>query len=379
VLPDLKTPRVLSWNANIQQQLTKTTALQIAYVGQKGMDLFSHRDINQVDPLLDDGSEQFGRPFTYNCPVAQGGAGRGGPCFPGIEYAAMIENLGKSNYNSLQVTLVQKTWRGLDFLAGYTWAHALDNGTSNLTSDAPQDAFNYDANWGNGNSDIRHRFTLAMTYNLPEKNAPLGLLKGWQATSIVTLQSGLPYDPFDGSNDISGTFTYGFERWNFSGNPGDMKASTKGIPYFPGESFGPTPDGTDSPGHVTNNPACLAQASLSQLESFGCYQMGSAVMTPQEPKTFGNMGRNILRVPGFYNLDMSVTKLVTFNDRLKMQLRAEFFNVLNHPNFYASSATSRVASGTVGQLVFTPDVFQANPVVGSGGSRHIQLGLKVLW
>jgi len=107
--------------------------------------------------------------------------------------------------------------------------------------------------------------------------------------------------------------------------------------------------------------------------------MGSAVMTPQEPGTFGNMRRNILRTPGFYNWDASVTKLVKFNERLNMQLRAEFFNVLNHANFYASSATSRVASGTVGTLVFTPDVFQSNPVVGSGGSRHIQLGVKFIF
>ena len=366
VLPDLKTPRVFSWNANIQQQLTKSTVLEVAYVGQKGINLFSHRDINHVDQTIDDGSEQYGRPFTYNCPVADGGAGRGGPCYPWIFYAAMIENLGASNYNGLQVTLTQKAWKGLDFLMGYTYAHAIDNGTSNLSSDAPQDAWNYNAMRGNGDNDIRHRFTLALTYNLPEREAPLGLLKGWQATSIVTLQGGKPYDPYDGSNDISGTYTYGYEHWNFYGNPGDMKASVHGIPYFEGDA-------------AVNNPLCAAHASASQLSDYGCYQMGSAVMTPPDPYTFGNMGRNILRSPGFYNWDMSVTKLVKVNERFNMQLRGEFFNVLNHPNFYPSSATSRVAAGTVGTLVFTPDVYQANPVVGSGGSRHIQLGLKLIW
>jgi hypothetical protein len=298
------------------------------------MKLFSHRDINQEG------------------------------IYPEYDYVAMVENLGRSNYNSLQVTFTQKTWKGLDMLMGYTWAHALDNGTSNRASDAPQDAFNYDANYGNGSYDIRHRLTVAITYNLPEKNGAFGLLKGWQLTSIATLQSGLPYDPYDGDNDISGTATYGFERWNFTGNPGDMKASVKGIPYFE--------DGTV-------NPACVAQASLTQLKKYGCYQMGSAVMTPQEPGTFGNMGRNILRAPAFYNWDASVSKVMSFNEKLKLQLRAEFFNVLNHPNFYASSATSDVGSGRLGTLVFTPDVYQANPVVGSGGSRHIQLGAKFIW
>lgn len=365
VLPNLKTPRVFSWNVNIQRQLTKTTVLQVAYVGQKGMDLYSHRDINQVDQTLDDGSEQFGRPFTYNCPAPIGG-GRGGPCYPWIEYAAMIENLGASNYNGLQVTLTQRSWKGLDFLAGYTYAHAIDNGTSNRSSDAPQDAWNYNAMRGNGDYDIRHRFTIALTYNLPSRKAPLGLLEGWQATSIVTLQGGMPYDPYDGSNDISETYTYGYEHWNFYGNPHDMKASIHGIPYF---------EGTDA----VNNALCAAHASASQLMNFGCYQMGSAVMTPPEFGQFGNMGRNILRGPGFQNWDMSLTKDVRVTERVKLQVRGEVFNVLNHPNFYASSTTSKIASGTVGTLVFTPDVYQANPVVGSGGSRHIQLGLKVIW
>ena len=377
VLPDIKTPRVLSWNANIQQQLTKNTVLQIAYVGQKGMDLYSHRDINQVDPTNPDEiaqghPETVGHQFAANCAPTVSpdgtayGQGRGGPCFPWIGYAAMIENLGSSTYNGLQVTLTQKSYKGLEFLMGYTYAHAIDNGTSNLASDAPQDAFNYNAMRGNGDNDIRHRLTLALTYNLPEHKAPLGLLSGWQATSIVTLEGGKPYDPYDGANDISGTFTYGFEHWNFAGNPKDMKTSTTGIPYF---------EGSDA----VNNPLCAAHASASQLMAYGCYQEGSAVMTPPEPFTFGNMGRNILRGPAFYNWDMSVTKLVKFGERVKMQIRAEGFNILNHPNFYPSSATSRVASGTVGTLVFTPDVYQANPVVGSGGSRHIQLGLKLIW
>ena len=89
-----------------------------------------------------------------NCPVDQGGEGLGGPCFPWVGYAAMIENLGASNYNSLQVTVTQRAWKGLDFLAGYTWAHAIDNGTSNRSSDAPQDAWNYNAMRGNGDYDM---------------------------------------------------------------------------------------------------------------------------------------------------------------------------------------------------------------------------------
>src|SRR5438309_4985994 len=84
---NLRTPYVSNWNLNIQRAITSNTSLQVGYVGSKGTKLYSVYDINQVNPALDDGSEQFGRPFTYNCPVAQGGAGVGGPCFP---YLAVI-------------------------------------------------------------------------------------------------------------------------------------------------------------------------------------------------------------------------------------------------------------------------------------------------
>jgi hypothetical protein len=355
VLPDLKTPRVFSWNANIQRMLTSKTVLQVAYVGQKGIDLYSHRDINQVNPndpaeIANDHPETVGRPFVANCPVAQGGEGLGGPCFPWIGYAAMIENLGSSIYNSLQVTVTQKSWKGLDFLAGYTYAHSIDNGTSNRSSDAPQDAWNYDAMRGNGDQDIRHRFTLAMTYNVPEFKAPLQLLKGWQLTSIVTLQGGMPFDLYDTTNDISGTYTYGYEHWNFTGNPKDVHESVTGIPYFPGSSFGPDASGLGVPGGLTNNPACLAHASLAQLENYGCYAMGTAIITPQDPYTFGNMGRNIFRGPGFQNWDMSVTKLINFSERVKLQMRGEVFNVLNHTNFDDLTAYHNLGGMAAGQL-----------------------------
>ncbi len=380
---NIKTPRVLSWNANLQRQVTRTTAVQVAYVGSKGIDLYSHRDINQVDPLVDDGSEQFGRPFTYNC-SAPVGAGKGGPCFPYLRFVKYIENLGNSDYHSMQVTVTQKAWRGMDFLAGYTWAHAIDNNSTdrNTAWGFPQDASNINAERGNGDYDIRHRFTLSLTYNLPKFKAPLQFGEGWQFTSIAMLEGGMPYNFYDTYNDISATYTYGYERWNFAGNPGDVNLTQRGgIPYFPGSSFGPGADGTDSPGGVINNAACLAHASLSQLENYGCYVQGSAVITPQAPYTFGNMGRNIFRGPGFQNWDLSVTKVWRLSERFKVQARGEFFNILNHPNFALSSANFDLgtADQSVGRLTATPDVYAANPVIGSGGSRHIQLGLKVIW
>jgi len=367
VAQKLATPRVLSWNLNLQQQLTKHMSLQVAYVGSKGISLYSHRDINQVDPNLDDGSEMYGRPYTYNCPLALGGNDRGGPCYPWIQSALYMENFGKSIYHGLQVTLTQKSWHGWDFLAGYTWAHAIDNGSSDRGG-YPQDAWNMAQMWGNSDYDIRHRFTFSTTYNVPDFNAPAQLLKGWQVTSIVTAEGGEPFDLYDGSNDISGTYTYGYEHWDFHGNPHDVHAGLTSIPYF-----------DYSPGH-TNALCDMYAASATSLHDFGCYVMGSAVITPAAYYTFGNMGRNIFRGPMFVNLDLSVTKRWKFGERVAMQMRGEFFNVLNHPNFDVWTMNTDLSSPSdVGTVRFTPDVGMSNPVIGSGGSRHIQLGLKLIW
>ena len=109
---NLRTPYVSSWNLNIQRAITSNTSLQVGYVGSKGTKLYSVYDINQVNPALDDGSEQFGRPFTYNCPVAQGGAGVGGPCFPYLAVVNYLTNGYESKYDGLQTTLTQRAWRG---------------------------------------------------------------------------------------------------------------------------------------------------------------------------------------------------------------------------------------------------------------------------
>ena len=92
------------------------------------------------------------------------------------------------------------------------------------------------------------------------------------------------------------------------------------------------------------------------------------------------MGRNILRGPGFTNWDASIAKTWTLREQLKLQFRGEVFNVVNHPNFAASSVGGDLTSPNgFGRADTTPDVQASNPVIGSGGSRHIQLGLKLIW
>ena len=97
----------------------------------------------------------------------------------------------------MQVTLTQRTWRGISFVGGYTWAHSIDSASLNRAVQ-PQNSLNARAERGNSDLDVRHRFTLALSYDLPSRKSPLRLLEGWQVNSIVTIQGGTPWGLIDG-------------------------------------------------------------------------------------------------------------------------------------------------------------------------------------
>ncbi len=118
----------------------------------------------------------------------------------------------------------------------------------------------------------------------------------------------------------------------------------------------------------------------------GCFMQGGSVLIPPAEGTYGTAGRNIFRDSGLRDWDMSVTKDFKFRERLTAQFRAEFFNVLNYPNFAnpyggPNGYANNDPSGGVGMGCgcVTPDVAAQNPVLGSGGNRAIQLGLKFMF
>jgi hypothetical protein len=409
VAPNFRTPYVENWNFNIQQALSPNALLQVAYVGNHGVDLYSVLDINQVNPnsLLEDPNncdhcESAGRPLNTNCSVAQGGLGLGGPCFPYIGFLDQLGNQGNSIYHSLQVTFTKRYSHGLYFLAGYTYAHAIDTATSNTPSNTPQNNLDYAAERGSADFDIRHRLTFSLAYDLPSRKSPLQMLQGWQVASIVTLEGSEPYTLYDFGDDISLTGEFE-DRWNISGPPGNVHWS----PTTPLNYIQPTAFNTDANQNVISgatpqaqqcvNAAMAAggQAAANQLNgnpnfenltgfpssAGGCYVEGKTVLTPPAPLTFGNMGRNIFRGPSFREWDFSIAKIWKFSERVKVQIRGEFFNLLNHPNFDVFSLNNDLSvPAAVGTAIFTPDLGTAsNPVLGTGGSRHIQLGAKIIW
>jgi hypothetical protein len=381
VARNLRTPYVITWNVNVQRQLTPTTSLQVGYVGNRGVKLYGVRDINQVDPnsaaeIACGNCEQAGRPFATQ--------------YPYLEFINFLDNGYTSIYHGLQVTMTQRAWKGLNFVAGYTWSHSIDDVSLNRAPQ-PQDSTRPGLERASSDSDVRHRITMALAYELPSKKGYGHLLEGWQLNSILTIQGGLPWNLIDGNisgSDISGTGEFA-DRWNITGSPANFKPSTSGIPFVDpslftvdanpiSPTFGHVIGGTDTASNTCFGVAG-SQGAKDQLANLGCYVAGSSVLTPPAFGTFGNIGRNPFRGPRLDNLDFSIVKTTKLTERVSFQLRAEFFNGFNHPHFANPNTQGLVDPSdptSFGFIFNTPDVAAANPVIGTGGPRNIQLGLK---
>ena len=378
---NIKTPYVSNWTVNIQHSFTPNLVLEVAYVGNHGSSLVGIRDINQVDPnspaeIACGHCEQAGRPLNSQ--------------FPYLAQVFQMGNIYRSKYNGLQTTLTSRNYHGLTMVAGYTYSHALDQVGANWDFGAglglPTDSTHPEREYASSDFDIRHRLTLSINYLFPGRTGYGQMLEGWQINSIVSLYGAQPWGVMDAGTDVSQTGELN-DRWNFYGNPKDFKSTSTGIPFFAGSS---------DPTNPTANASCNSQAlaldggvvggpTSTELATFGCYANGKSFMIPPTPGTFGTMGRNIFRDTGFKNVDLSVAKNFKWGEHFAAQFRAEFFNIFNHPNFanpfggqngYAHNDPSG-GGGFFGCGCATPDVAAANPVIGSGGSRALQLGLKL--
>ena len=367
---NFRTPYVTNWTLGVQHSISGKLALDVTYVGNHAVKLPGVVDLNQAPPTpTADGTLPFATNFSY---LGQ------------INY---LSNFYGSTYHGLQSTLTARNYHGLEFVAGYTFSHALDDLSSNWVAFLPQDSAHPLLEHASGDEDIRHRFTLSVTYSLPEKKTWTQLLEGWQLNTIITLQSGQPWNVNDQNNNFSG-INEGSDRWNFFGNPADFKSiGPNGIPCFGPGSAACT---GAIPAACTTAATSLGASTLAALNANGfCYVVRNSVLIPNGRGQFGNMGRNIFRDTGFRNVDLSVAKTFKFGERIRAQFRVETFNLFNHPNF----ANPWGATSTYGQGAFadpsqagsfgcgcaTPDNAAFNPVLGSGSARAIQLGLKFLF
>ena len=311
---DFPSPYIQNFNLNVQQKLGESASLEVGYVGSKGTRLVRLRDANQPD-------ENFNYP---------------NPNFASIDELTPISS---STYSSLQTTLRLQTLHGFSGFASYIWGKSLDDASDGIDFTAgaafPQDSNNLRAEHGASTFDTRHRFTAALNYDVPRWQRAGGFGSGWQLNWIVSAQSGRPI-PIITSDDTTG-------RFYFNQRPNVVPGVNPILPHW-------------NPVTGYLNPNAFSQPA------FG---------------TFGDLGRDSIYGPNYWNLDFSVTKNTRLREKLNLQLRAEFFNIFNHPNFALPNGSITPGLGPAGQISQTPDVAQGNPGLGGGGPRVIQIGAKL--
>jgi hypothetical protein len=299
---------VQAWNLNVQRELSTNLALMAGYFGSKGTHLITRRNINQPVNGL--------RPY----PALSASS----PILPGVPLGniTQAESSGNSSYNALWVTANQRYRRGLVFNASYSWAKSLDYTSLSSSGVVVQNSNDLRGSRGLSDFDARHRIVVSAIYDLPFRGNPL--IDGWQVSAIVQSQSGSPVNIVTGNSTVNG---------------------------------------------VANT---LRPDLTGPIEIIGSVQrwFDTSVFAPVT--RFGNLGRNVVIGPGFNNTDFSITKSFTFGERVSAQLRAEFFDLFNHPNL-----------GQPGSVVGAPDFGRITRTRFStgeaGSSRQVQLAVKLVF
>jgi len=392
---NLTVPHVWNWNLGLQHSITQSLSLEMAYVGNRGSKLTGIRDINQppvgsdYNPscTLGNSADQACLPFNAK--------------FPYLGNIFNMANVYRSNYNGLQLTLNARNYHGLSAVVGYTYSHASDDVGANWDfgygSGLPQNSYDVGAEYANSDFDIRHRLTLSLTYAIPGRKGYGQMLEGWEINSITTLESPQYWGPIDLGTDAAGTGPLPVSppatapiRWSFYragtkslGNPSDFKSGKGvGIPFYAaGDPNMPSGCAASALAADSGTPG----AQTTSLNTFGCYAAGNSVMMAPPLGQFGNMGRNMFQDSGFKNFDFSIAKNFHFGEAMRLQFRAEFFNILNHPNFanpYGGQngfGLNDPSAGSFGCGCATPDIAAANPAIGSGGPRSVQIGAKFIF
>ena len=315
---DLRTPYLHQWNLGVQQEVGQGRTLEVAYVGSRGRNLIRGRDINQADPSPS--------PFNF----------RPNPFFADI---ISVESQARSEYDALQVRFQERMTHG-SVLAAYTMAESQDDASGFFSSTGdpnfPQDSNNPGGEFGRSGFDVRHRFTMSFSYDLPfgagrafaTRGWAAAVFGNWQTAGIVSLQSGRPFtvallSELDNSNTGRAALGFGFnDRPNVVGNP-DMQ-----------------------------NPSADAWFNTDAFERppFG---------------SFGDAGRNSVDGPGFANVNLALVKHAAVAGGARLQFRIEAFNLFDRLN------------------LGLPDSFLGSPTFGqissAGEARRMQLGVRLLF
>jgi Carboxypeptidase regulatory-like domain/TonB-dependent Receptor Plug Domain len=321
--PIFDVPTAQNWSLGFQRQLTSNLEVSVAYVGSRGTHLEVLPDLNQPLPVSGyDFSPLIACTPTTPYPCASRISTDAARPYQGFSSISSITPVGTSIYHSFQLSLQQRISHGLSFGAVYTYGKAIGLAGANSLSSTPQNSYNINLDRGTTPYDRTHVFTVNYVYDLPifqgARGIAGGLFKGWEATGLVTLESGLAMTP-------------GFT------------SSTQGLATRPDVVAGQTLSGPGTVDEFFNTTAFL----------------------PAPFGHFGDAGLGIIRGPSYDNFDLGFFKNTRVREHLQIQFRAEMFNAFNHTNL--NGLDTSFGSGAFGQATSAHE------------ARNVQLGLKFVF
>jgi Carboxypeptidase regulatory-like domain len=306
---DYKLGTLGAWSLTLERKVAASWLLSAAYLGNSGYHLYGSRELN---------------PAIYTPASSTVGNTQARRPVQGLSTVTGVQTDFNSNYHSLQLNAEKRFSGGLSLLANYAWSKKIDN----LSSTNP---YNRNFDRSVANEDIPHIFHFTTVWAIPSKGlrSPAGrALNGWELTSLTTWQNGLPFSVSSpGDNALTGT---GGQRADFTGTDlSQVKLS--------------------------------GQSHEQRVQRF----FNTSLFVPNAIGTFGNSGRNIMRGPRFFNVDLGLVKDTKLTERAKVQFRSEFFNVFNNVNFAGPGATLGAAN--------------FGKITGARTPRILQLALKFLF
>lgn len=413
-IDDTVMPKILTWSFGVQHQLRTHSILEVRYLGTRGLALPVQYRRNRIS-AFDAGIAPLPTFFSASAVPATWDANTPNDTafnnFNSNIYAqygfqgnvTADPPLGSSIYHALSWNYTQRAWHGLSFNANYTWSHTIDDATNEfftslLNPRRAQDTNHLGPDRSNSDLDVRHKFALSATYEMPTVHSDSRLMKtllgGYgigvvylaQTGQPVTLQSGIDAN---GNGDTagdrgvlnpSGTGLKGSDVIPIcAGNGGVTFQGTNGPPAV-GGAFAVTPLGG---GGACYDPVDLTGQTI--LPAIGYLALDPvAKYVVAGPDVRATIGRNSFRSPGFGVMNLSLGKKISLTESMYFQLKADFYNVLNHKNFTISNgnvfSTAGVTAATSNPgYVQIADPNFLNPKIFSGGNRQTTLTAKFVF
>jgi Carboxypeptidase regulatory-like domain len=329
--PNLKLPRSYQWNVALEKAFGGRQAISATYVGQAGRDLLRQEALYQ----------------------------------PNANFAGAFELTGngaRSNYNALQVQYRRPLSSRVQALLNYTYSHSLDNASNDVVAGLSNTVISAANDYASSDFNVRHSFSGALTFAVPSvgmSGALAELTRDWSVDTVVVARTGFPINP-----TVSA--------------PSSLGASVVRPDLVPGQAFylygaqcarafGPISQGGN--GVLQAGQGCPGGKGLNPAAFDGT--------TPGAENRQGTLGRNAISGFGLTQIDLSVGRKFSIGERLSVQLRADAFNILNHPNFTNPGARLNSSFSLLSRSTLNTGLGGLNPLFQEGGPRSLQISLRL--